>query len=93
MNTSNAREQRANEEIDEQLEYERQRNDKEFIEQVYEIAFGHDAINRNFGHAEVIEQLEEFNEDSLKWDSIPDDDKQEWEDAFYSSPDKEDLAE
>ena len=84
MNTSNAREQRANEEIDEQLEYERQRNDKEFIEQVYEIAFGHDAINRNFGHAEVIEQLEEFNEDSLKWDSIPDDDKQEWEDAFYS---------
>ena len=93
MNTSDAREQRANEEIDEQLEYERQRNDKEFIEQVYEIAFGHDAINRNFGHAEVIEQLEEFNEDSLKWDSIPDDDKQEWEDAFYSSPDKEDLAE
>ena len=49
--------------------------DKQFIEAVYELAFGHDAINRNFGHAEVIEQLEEFNEDSLKWDSIPDDDK------------------
>ena len=45
--------------------------DKQFIEAVYELAFGHDAINRNFGHAEVIEQLEEFNEDSLKWDSIP----------------------
>ena len=58
--------------------------DKQFIEAVYELAFGHDAINRNFGHAEVIEQLEEFNEDSLKWDSIPDDDKKEWEDAFYS---------
>jgi len=27
--------------------------------------------------------LEEFNEDSLKWDSIPDEDKKEWEDAFY----------
>ena len=58
--------------------------DKQFIEAVYELAFGHDAINRNFGHAEVIEQLEEFNEDSLKWDSIPDDDKKEQEDAFYS---------
>ena len=57
--------------------------DKEFIEAIYELAFGHDAINRNFGHAEVVEQLEEFNEDSLKWDSIPDDDKKEWEDAFY----------
>ena len=57
--------------------------DKEFIEAIYELAFGHDAINRNFGHAEVIEQIEEFNEDSLKWDSIPDEDKKEWEDAFY----------
>ena len=59
--------------------------DKEFIEAVYEIAFGHDAINRNFGHAEVIEQLEEFNEDSLKWDSIPDEEKEEWENAFYAT--------
>ena len=58
--------------------------DQQFIEAVYELAFGHDAINRNFGHAEVIEQLEEFNEDSLKWDSIPDEDKEEWEDNFYS---------
>ena len=56
---------------------------KQFIERVYELAFGHDAINRNFGHAEVIEQLEEFNEDSLKWDSIPDDEKEEYENAFY----------
>ena len=48
-----------------------------------------DAINRNFGHAEVIEVIEEFNEDSLKWDSIPDEEKKEWEDAFYDVP-KED---
>ena len=68
-------------------------SDKEFIEAIYELAFGHDAINRNFGHAEVIEQIEEFNEDSLKWDSIPDEEKEEWENAFYSNPDKEDLAE
>ena len=56
--------------------------DKQFIEAIYELAFGHDAINRNFGHAEVIEQIEEFNEDSLKWDSIPDEDKEEWEEAY-----------
>lgn len=67
--------------------------DKQFIEAVYELAFGHDAINRNFGHAEVIEQLEEYNEDSLKWDSIPDKEKEEWETAFYSNPDLENLAE
>ncbi len=67
--------------------------DKEFIEAIYELAFGHDAINRNFGHAEVVEQLEEFNEDSLKWDSIPDKEKEEWETAFYSNPDLENLAE
>ena len=56
--------------------------DKQFIEAVYEIAFGDDAINRNFGHAEVIEQLQEFSDDSLKWDSIPDEDKEEWEEAY-----------
>tara|TARA_R100000278_G_scaffold100232_1_gene76914 strand:- start:301 stop:495 length:195 start_codon:yes stop_codon:yes gene_type:complete len=59
-------------------------NTKQFIEEVYELAFGHDAINRNFGYGEVIEQLKEFNEDSLKWDSIPDDDKEEYEHQFYN---------
>ena len=69
MNTSDAREQRANEEIDEQLEYERQKgmDDKQFIEQVYELAFGDNAINRNFSHDEVIDALKEINEDSVKW--------------------------
>ena len=56
--------------------------DKQFIEAVYEIAIGDGAINRNFGHAEVIEELEKFSNDSLKWDSIPDEDKEEWEEAY-----------
>ena len=60
----------------------RELTDKQFIEAVYELAFGHDAINRNFGHAEVIEELEKFSNDSLKWDSIPDEDKEEWEEAY-----------
>ena len=67
-------------------------DNKQFIERVYELAFGHDAINRNFGHAEVIEQLEEFNEDSLKWDSIPDDEKEEYENAFYGEPAKQGIT-
>ena len=93
LNTSDAREQRANEEIDEQLEYERQRNDKEFIEQVYEIAFGEDAIFRNYSHEEVIEQLKEINEDSLKWDSIPYEEQKEYEKNFYEEPPLQKLAE
>jgi len=67
--------------------------DKEFIEAVYELAFGHDAINRNFGHAEVIEQLEEYNEDSLKWEIVNDYDKEFYEREFYDKPAKEGLTE
>ena len=66
---------------------------QEFIEKVYEIAFGHDAINRNFCHAEVIEQLEEYNEDSLKWDIVNDHDKEFYEKEFYDKPAKEGLTE
>ena len=55
----------------------------QFIEKVYEIAFGDNAINRNFSYAEVIKQLEEHSEDSLKWYCIPDGDQKEFEDAFY----------
>ena len=59
------------------------RNSHSFCKSFFNlIAFGDDAINRNFGHAEVIEQLEEFSDDSLKWDSIPDEDKEEWEEAY-----------
>ena len=63
----------------------------QFIEQVFEIAFGHGAIKRDFEYSEVIEQLEEFNEDSLKWDSIPDDEKEEYENAFYGEPAKQGI--
>ena len=70
-----------------------QMNNQEFIEKVYEIAFGHDAINRNFSHAEVIEQLEEYNEDSLKWDIVNDYDKELYEKEFYDKPAKEVVTE
>jgi len=32
-------------------------NTREFIEEVYEIAFGDDAINRDFSYEEVLEEL------------------------------------
>ena len=39
-----------------------------FIEEIYELAFGDDAINRDFSHGEVIEKIKEFTEDSYKWE-------------------------
>jgi len=36
--------------------------DKEFIEEVYEIAFGDDAINRGFTPIDVIDQLKELSD-------------------------------
>ena len=65
----------------------------QFIEKVYEIAFGSKCFreenygNRNFSYAEVIKQLEEHSEDSLKWYYIPDGDQKEFEDNFYQEKD------
>ena len=43
----------------------------QFIEEVYEIAFGDNAINRNFSFEEVIQELLRFSDEALKWDDIP----------------------
>ena len=40
-------------------------NQKQFIEQVFEIAYGENAINRNFTFEEVIETLREFSDNAL----------------------------
>ena len=40
-------------------------NQKQFIEQVFEIAYGENAINRNFTFEEVIETLMEFSDNAL----------------------------
>tara|TARA_B100000927_G_C16467712_1_gene470334 strand:- start:295 stop:582 length:288 start_codon:yes stop_codon:yes gene_type:complete len=37
----------------------------QFIEEVYEIAFGDNAINRDFAFDEVIEKLREFSDNAL----------------------------
>ena len=40
-------------------------NQKQFIEEVFEIAYGENAINRNFTFEEVIETLMEFSDNAL----------------------------
>ena len=39
-----------------------------FIEEVYEIAFGDEALNRDFSPEEVIEELQSFSDKALKYD-------------------------
>ena len=39
-----------------------------FIEEVYEIAFGDDAIKRDFDKEEVLEKLREFSDNALKYE-------------------------
>ena len=43
----------------------------QFIEEVYEIAFGDNAINRDFGFEEVLQELLRFSDEALKWEDIP----------------------
>ena len=40
----------------------------EFVEEVFQIAFGFDAINKDYSYDEVIDQLLEFSEDALKYE-------------------------
>jgi hypothetical protein len=42
--------------------------DKQFIEDVYEIAFGDDAINKGYTHDDVLDKLLEHSNNALKWE-------------------------
>ena len=48
-------------------------NVKKFIEEAYELAFGDEAINRDFSPEEVIEELKSFSDKALKYDEGEDD--------------------
>ena len=39
-----------------------------FINEIAELAFGEDAIERGYLMEEVIEQLKEFSDNALKWE-------------------------
>jgi|TARA_Y100000817_G_C16794678_1_gene516805 hypothetical protein len=40
---------------------------KQFIEEVFEIAFGDNAINRDYSMGEVLDRLMEFSDDALRY--------------------------
>jgi len=44
--------------------------DKQFIEDVYEIAFGDDAINKGYTHDDVLDKLLEHSNNALKWEEV-----------------------
>ena len=50
------------------LTIQKQMSKEEFIAEVYEIAFGENAINRGFSFDEVIEELREFSDNALAFE-------------------------
>ena len=40
---------------------------KQFIEEVFEIAYGDNAINRDYSMGEVLDRLMEFSDDALRY--------------------------
>ena len=44
--------------------------DKELIEQLYELAFGDNAINKGYSYDEVLEKLKEFSENAWKYEEL-----------------------
>ena len=47
-------------------------NNTQFIEQIYEIAFGDDAINKGYSQEDVIERLFDYSNDALKYEELVD---------------------
>ena len=43
-------------------------SDEQFIEEVFEIAFGDNAINKKFGKREVLDRLHRYSFDAYRWE-------------------------
>jgi len=56
------------EKLDGTWSYDYVTTQEQFIEEVYEIAFGDDAINRDYSMVEVLDRLMEFSDNALKWE-------------------------
>jgi hypothetical protein len=41
-----------------------------FLEEIYEIAFGDDAINKGYTSEEILERLQQFSDDSLRYERL-----------------------
>lgn len=47
----------------------------EFIEEVFEIAFGNNAINKDYSYNEVLKQLMQFSNNAFKYEKLLDNNK------------------
>ena len=54
------------------LNREKDMTSTEFVEEVFEIAFGDNAINRDFSKQEVLSRLRKFSDDALLMENILD---------------------
>lgn len=45
---------------------------RQFIEDVFELAFGADAINKKYDYSEALARLREFSDNALKWEEQED---------------------
>ena len=41
-----------------------------FIEEIFEIDFGDNAINKNFSYQEVIDRVREYSDEALKFENF-----------------------
>ena len=44
--------------------------DKDFIENIFELAFGDDAINKGFTKEEVVAKIMEYSRHALAWEEL-----------------------
>jgi hypothetical protein len=44
--------------------------DKDFIEIIFELAYGDEAINKGFTKAEVVAKIQEYSNHALAWEEI-----------------------
>ena len=43
-------------------------NKEQFLSNVFEIAFGDNAINKNYSYEEVLKRLREFSDNAFQWE-------------------------
>ena len=44
--------------------------DKDFIEIIFELAYGDEAINKGFTKAEVVAKIQEYSNHALAWEEL-----------------------
>tara|TARA_R110000824_G_scaffold401672_2_gene613510 strand:+ start:1277 stop:1525 length:249 start_codon:yes stop_codon:yes gene_type:complete len=49
--------------------FKKEYTDEEFIDEVFELAFGNDAINRDFTKTETLQRLNTFSYKAFLWDT------------------------